>query len=448
MKNIFLLRQNILLQFYIHMAKSKKINILVIGSGGREHAICMKLKDSKRVAKIFCAPGNPGIGEDAINVPIAATSIQSLCDFALAHEIDMTFVGPEAPLLLGIVDLFVKHNLAIVGPTKKAAQIEGSKIFAKKIMKKYSIPTAQFEIFRDSKEALKYLNNCSYPVVLKADGPALGKGVAVCRTMNEAKAFIKKLMNDKIFGQAGSRIIAEEYLEGQEVSFMVATDGEDFVTFLPSQDHKRVFDNDLGPNTGGMGAYAPVPFVRKEMIRRIEREIVKPTMYALKKENAEFQGILYPGIILTKTGPKVLEFNCRFGDPETQPLLSLLKSDLVDIFYAIKNKKIRKITLQWNKGFAVCVVLTAPGYPEKYQKQILIHGLRDHKKVKIFHSGTAVHNGDIVSWGGRVLGITAVGRTLQNAMTQTYNSIGKKGVYFAGMQFRRDIGKKGLMLGK
>lgn len=421
------------------------MNIFIIGSGGREHALVWKLAQSKRVKHIYCAPGNPGIGQIAINVPITATDIPELLRFAKEKKIDLTMVGPEAPLLFGIVDLFEKHGLPIVGPTKEAAQIEGSKIFSKRLMKKYGIPTAAFETFHTTKEALSYVRNQTFPLVIKADGPALGKGVAVCQSEKEAEQFIRELMEDRAFGAAGSRIIVEACLTGPEVSFMVATDGNDFVSFLPAQDHKRICDDDKGPNTGGMGAYAPVSFVDAAMIRSIEKIIVEPTLNAMKKEGAPYQGVLYPGLILTKDGPNVLEYNCRFGDPETQPLMTLLETDLVDVLEAIQKKRVKTLKLQWKKGAAACVVLTSKGYPGVYEKGVPIDGLDAAVKEKsavVFHAGTKKKNDRIVTDGGRVLGVTAWGNTMTAALDRAYALVGPQGIHFSGMHYRKDIGRK------
>lgn len=428
------------------------MKILVIGSGGREHALVWKIAQSKKVKKIYCAPGNPGISDYAQNVPIEVTQFDKLVQFAKDEAIDLTFVGPEIPLIEGIVDIFQKNRLVIVGPTKKAAQIEGSKVFAKKLLRKYGIPTAKFEVFSNYLTAIEYLGTQSYPIVIKASGQAAGKGVLVASNKKEAMQFLKSVMVDRIFGLSGIQVVIEEYLEGLEVSFMVATDGKDFVSFLPSQDHKRVFDDDRGPNTGGMGAYAPLPFVNKKLIQRIEEEIVKPTLKAMNKEEAIYQGILYPGLILTNDGPKVLEFNCRFGDPETQPLMALLKTDLLDILLAIKNKQVGKLKVKWHKGASICVVLTSKGYPRKYESGKEILGLPHSSSTRpglgetltIFHSGTKYDNNRIVTNGGRVLGITARDKNLRLAIKTVYKYVGKKGIYFSGMHYRKDIGKKGL----
>lgn len=422
------------------------MKVLVIGSGGREHALIWKIAQSKRVGKIYCAPGNPGTNQLAENIPIQIGQLDQLAKFAKDEKIDLAVVGPEAPLIDGLVDLFKKHKLSIIGPSKAAAQIEGSKVFAKKLMLKYKIPTADFSIFDDYAFAQVYLKSQKYPLVIKADGQCAGKGVAVCRSFADANKFLKLLMFDKIFGQSGSKVIIEECLVGQEVSFMLASDGTDFVSLLPSQDHKRISDGDRGPNTGGMGAYTPIPFVNKGMINRIEKEIVGPIIKALREEGCIYTGILYPGLILTKDGPKVLEFNCRFGDPETQPLMFMLKSDIIDLFNAIIGKKLKNLKLKWYDGSAVCVVLTAKGYPGEYEKGEEILGLGQFDqldKLYAFHAGTKHIDGKIVTNGGRVLGVTARGTDLKYAIKKVYKYIGEDGVHFSGMHFRKDIGEKG-----
>ena len=421
----------------------KRLKILVIGSGGREHALVWKLSKSDKITKIYCAPGNAGTEEFAENIAINPSNIRELLNFAKVNSIDLTFVGPEGPLIAGIVDKFKKKSLNIVGPSKKAARIEGTKVFAKKLMAKYAIPTAKFKIFTDYKKAKKYLKSQIFPQVLKADGQCLGKGVLVAKNFNQAEKFLDVLMIKKIFAQAGSKVIIEECLTGQELSFMVVTDGKNFISLLPSQDHKRIFDNDHGPNTGGMGAFAPVPLVGSSLIKKIEKEIVKPTLSALEKEGCRYSGILYPGLILTKQGPKVLEFNCRFGDPETQPVLSLLKTDLIDILLAIQKRQIHKLKLSWNKGYAVCVVLASKGYPANYQKGFPIF-ITGTKNVTVFHSGTNKIGNKFITSGGRVLGVTGIGSSLFQAIKNTYKAVGAKGVHFKGMYFRRDIGAKGL----
>ncbi len=404
------------------------MKILVIGSGGREHALVWKIAQSTRVKKIYCAPGNPGTSEIAENVPIQINELDKLIRFGKKKKINLTIVGPEAPLIDGIVDLFKKNNLQIIGPSKKAAQIEGSKVFAKKLMLKYKIPSADFAVFDDYTFAQSYITNQKYPLVIKADGQCAGKGVAVCKNVHEAQIFLKSLMKDRIFGISANKVIIEECLVGQEVSFMLASDGMSFVPFLPSQDHKRVNENDVGANTGGMGAYTPLPFLDKRLVKRIESEIVEPVLNALKKEGVTYEGILYPGLILTKNGPKVLEFNCRLGDPETQALMFMLKSDIVELFQAIIDKNLKDFKLQWFDGSAVCVVLTAKGYPGEIEKGKIINGLS--KNITAFHSGTKFVSNKFVTNGGRVLGIAARGKNLKDAINNVYKQIGKKGLTY------------------
>ena len=431
------------------MTKIKSMKILIIGSGGREHALGWKIKQSPLVSKIYFAPGNPGTKQIGKNVSIEVTNIQRLLKFAKGKKIDLTVVGPETPLVLGISDVFKKEKLKIFGPSKKAAQIEGSKTFSKQLMKKYKIPTAEYFSFNNFSEANKYLQHAKYPQVIKADGLSLGKGVAICKNRKDAEKFLKQLMVDKIFGGSGEKIIIEECLYGQEISFMVITDGKDFLSFLPSQDHKRLNENNQGPNTGGMGAYTPVPFLDKKLIKQIEKEIIIPTIKAMAKEGCLYQGILYPGLILTKEGPKVLEYNCRFGDPETQPLMMSLESDLIEIILAQQKGNLKNKKLIFKKGFSIGVVLASAGYPEEYKKgdQIIGLGKVNDKDVQIFHAGTKEVDKKIITNGGRVLSITAKSITLDETIKKAYQYIGKKGVYFKGMQYRKDIGKNGLIFG-
>src|SRR3989338_8811762 len=414
------------------------MKILIIGSGGREHALGWKIKQSPLVEKIYFAPGNPGTKKIGENISIEVSDIKNLLKFARSNKIDLTVVGPETPLVLGIADIFKKEKLKIIGPSKRASQIESSKTFAKQLMKKYKIPTAEYFSFDDFNDAKNYLQHAKYPLVIKADGLCLGKGVAVCKNRKKAEKFLSELMIDKTFGPSAKKIIIEECLYGQEVSFMVITDGKDFLSFLPSQDHKRLIDNNQGPNTGGMGAYTPVPFVDKKLLKKIEKEIVAPTIKGMAKEGCLYQGILYPGLILTKEGPKVLEYNCRFGDPETQPLMMLLKSDLLEIFQAQLKKQLKNKKIIFKKGFSVGVILASAGYPGDYKKGDQIYGLNDVKdeKVQIFHAGTKELDKKIVTNGGRVLSITSHGESLTETIQKTYQQIGKKGIHFKGMQYR------------
>src|SRR3989344_3946148 len=378
------------------------MKILIVGLGGREHALGWKIKQSPLVSKIYFTPGNPGTRIIGENVAIEPTDIKGLLNFAKSKKIDLTVVGPETPLVMGITDVFKKEKLKIFGPSKLASQIEGSKIFAKQLMKKYKIPTAEYFTFNNFKKAEDYLQKAKYPLVIKADGLSLGKGVAVCKNKNDSKKFLKQLMVDKIFGGSGENIIIEECLFGQEISFMVITDGKDFLSFLSSQDHKRLITNNQGPNTGGMGAYTPVPFVDKKLLKQIEKEIVAPTIKAMAKEGCLYQGILYPGLILTREGPKVLEYNCRFGDPEIQPLMMSLESDLVEILLAQQKNKLKNKKLIFKKGFSVGVVLASTGYPGDYKKGDQIIGLDkvNDRNVQIFHAGPKEIDKKIITNGG------------------------------------------------
>lgn len=426
----------------------KDKTILIIGSGGREHALGWKLSQSPQVKQVYFAPGNAGTKEIGENVAIGINEFEKLAAFVKINKINLTVVGPETPLVSGIVDFFKKEKLAIIGPSKKASQIEGSKIFAKKLMRKYKIPTAKYFAFTNFNEAEKHLEKAKYPLVIKADGLCAGKGVAICKNKKDGKIFLKQLIVDKIFGSSGEKIIIEEYLTGPEVSFMVITDGKNYISLLPSQDHKKLLNKDQGLNTGGMGAYTPLPFVNKKLVEKIEKEIVEPTLYGMEKEGCLYEGILYPGLILTKEGPKVLEYNCRFGDPETQPLMMQLKSDLYEIFQVLLKNKLKNKKLIFKKGFSISIVLASTGYPNHYEKGKNIFGLdiKKNNNLQIFHSGTKEINNKITTNGGRVLAVTAHGNTLREAMKKSYQAIGKKGIYFEGMQFRTDIGKKGLIL--
>lgn len=422
------------------------MQILIVGSGGREHALAWKIAQSKLVDKIFCAPGNGGISQLAECVDIKADDIFGLLEFARKEKIDLTVVGPEVALSLGIVDEFQKAGLKIFGPNKKAANLEASKIFAKELMAKYKIPTAEFKVFDDPDSAKKYIEKISKPCVIKADGLAAGKGVIVAKTLDEVKNAINLMMQDKIFGEAGKKIIIEECLEGQEVSILVITDSKEAVALASAQDHKRVFDNDLGPNTGGMGAYSPAPIVTVELLKEIMEKIIYRTIDGLVKEGIDYRGVLYAGVMLTKDGPKTLEFNVRFGDPETEAMLPRLKSDLVEVMLATCEGKLSKIrTLEWDNRACVCVVCAAGGYPGNYAKDKEINGLDQIAKtedVVIFHAGTNKVGNKILTSGGRVLAVTGLGATIKEAINKTYVAIEK--INFEGMHYRKDIGKKAL----
>lgn len=420
-----------------------KKRILVIGSGGREHTIGWKLSLSPLVGELFFAPGNGGTSALGENVPLKAEDREGLLKWAKEKKPDITIVGPEIPLSLGIVDLFQKNNLSIFGPTTKAAEIETSKAYAKYFMNKYNIPTAKFAVFDTSKKAHAYADSVAYPVVVKASGLAAGKGVLVPENRDETHAAIDRVLVQKEFRDAGDEVVIEERLKGEEVSVLVFTDGKTIALMPPTQDHKRLLDHDRGPNTGGMGAYAPTPLCTKEQLAQIKELAVMPAISGLKKEGRQFVGVLYAGLMLTKEGPKVLEFNCRLGDPETQVILPLLETDLVEIIEACVKGNLDKLKIRWKKASALGVVLAAKGYPGDYQKGMGISGIgraTEFSGVYAFHAGTAQKNGSLISSGGRVLTITAVGTTLEQAHDNAYGAVAR--VSFDGIQYRTDIGKK------
>jgi phosphoribosylamine--glycine ligase len=421
------------------------MKILVLGGGGREHALVWKLAQSPRVEKIYCAPGNPGVAQLADCVDIALTNAAALRHFAKAQQIALTVVGPEAPLVAGIVDEFEAEGLRIFGPSKQAARLEGSKAFAKELMRKYRIPTAAAEIFTNAQDASAYLETAPIPIVVKADGLAAGKGAIVARTPDEALAAVHRLMRSREFGDAGNQVVIEEFMEGQEVSVLCLTDGKNLCLLPAAQDHKAVFDNDAGPNTGGMGAYAPAPFMTAELLARVENEILRPTIAAMATENRPYRGVLYAGLMLTREGPKVVEFNCRFGDPETQAIVPLIESDLAEAMWRVANGDLGNFELKIAPGWAVSIVLASGGYPGNFEKGILIDGLeRIHDDdVMVFHAGTARdHNGNFLTNGGRVLAVTGVGENFLEAHEKAYCAVAK--IKFAGMHYRRDIGMKAM----
>lgn len=421
------------------------MNVLIIGSGGREHTLVWKLSQSKHVQKLYAAPGNGGIRHLAECIDIKVDNISGLADFASQNKIDLTVVGPELPLVMGITEEFKKRNLNIFGPSKEAAQLEGSKVFAKKLMQKYGIPTAKGEVFNNSKHAIDYIKGIDTPLVVKAEGLAGGKGVSVCNTKEEAVSAITEIMDKRIFGDAGNRVIIEECLQGEEVSILAFSDGERVIPLVPSQDHKRIYDNDQGGNTGGMGAYSPVPTITEELSLQIQKEILEPTIKGMAKEGAPYRGILYAGLMLTGTGPKVLEFNVRFGDPETQVILPRLESDLMEPILATITGDISHLQLQWTERACVCVVLASGGYPEKYEKGFVIEGLDKVGEMEdaiVFHAGTKIDNGKCVTNGGRVLGVTALGNTLEDAIDLSYQAVER--IDFKDKHFRKDIAKRAL----
>lgn len=421
------------------------MKILIIGNGGREHALAWKIAQSPMVKKIFCAPGNPGIAEVAECVDIEAENMDGLYNFAVKQKIDLTVVGPEDALIAGIVDRFRDGHLNIFGPNKRAAIIEGSKVFAKTLMRKHGIPTADFKVFEDLKQAKKHLTTCEFPLVIKADGLAKGKGVFICKTLEEANKHIDDIMKEKIFGHAGNRVVIEEFLSGEEVSILAITDGNTILPLPSVQDHKAVYDGDKGPNTGGMGAYSPVPSITEDMQLSIEENILVPVIHAMKRENRPYKGVIYAGLIITSSGPKVLEFNARFGDPETQVLLMRMKSDLVPLLVSTVKNTLEDIEIEWNDCVSVCVVMASKGYPDNYEKGFPISGLETIKEmdnVQVFHAGTSMKDGKITTNGGRVLGVTALGENVQEAQRTVYGAIQK--LSFKGAHYRRDIGAKAI----
>ena len=421
------------------------MKILVVGGGGREHALVWKLAQSPQVEKIYCAPGNPGIAQTATCVDIPVTNVAAFRNFAKTQQIDLTVVGPEAPLVAGIVDDFAADGLRIFGPSQQAARLEGSKVFAKEIMRKYLIPTAEAKIFSNSQDARAYIERAPAPFVIKADGLAAGKGVIIARSREAALRAVQRLMQTREFGDAGQQVVIEEFMEGQEISVLCLTDGKNLCVLPPAQDHKTVFDNDEGPNTGGMGAYAPAPFMTPALMLRIENEILRPTLAAMALENSPYRGVLYAGLMITQDGPKVVEFNCRFGDPETQAILPLVESDLAEAMWRVANGDLENYELQISPRWAVNVVLASGGYPGSFEKGKLINGLEQirDRETMVFHAGTMLdHDGNFVTNGGRVLAVTGIGDTFLRAHERAYCAVGK--IQFEGMHYRKDIGMKAM----
>ena len=423
------------------------MKLLVIGSGGREHAIVRALKKSPKANEIHVLPGNGGISEDAVCAPIAATDIGGAVAYAKEHGMDFAVVTPDDPLCLGMVDAMEAAGIPCFGPDRRAAEIEGSKVFAKGLMKKYGIPTAAYEVFDNAEEALKYVESAPAPIVVKADGLALGKGVVVAMTREEAAAAVKNAMIDRAFGESGARVVIEEYLEGPEMSVLSFTDGSTLVPMVASMDHKRALDGDEGPNTGGMGAIAPNPYYTPEVAAECMEKIFLPTVRAMNAEGRPFRGCLYFGLMLTKDGPKVIEYNCRFGDPETQAVLPLLKTDLLDVMEAVAAGRLSEINVEWLDKCSCCLVLASGGYPKAYKKGLPISGLTGGQMpgsgVEVFHAGTKkLPDGSLVTNGGRVLGLTAVADTLREAVETAYSAAEKIG--FEDMHYRRDIGARAL----
>ena len=424
------------------------MNLLVIGGGGREHAIIKKLRENKQVKKIYALPGNGGIGEDAQCVPIKATDIEGVLEFAKSHKVDFAAVIPDDPLALGMADKLREMGIPTFGPTAQAAEIESSKVFAKNLMQKYHIPTADYQVFDQAEKAMEYITQKNkYPVVIKADGLALGKGVIIAQDAQGAKEAVEAIMNEKIFGKSGDQVIVEEFLQGPEVSVLSFTDGETLVPMVTSMDHKRAYDGDEGPNTGGMGAVAPNPYYTKEVAQRCMEEIFLPTIRAMKQEGRPFQGCLYFGLMLTEDGPKVIEYNCRFGDPETQVVLPLLKTDLLTIFQAVMEGKLSEQKVEFLDKAACCVILASGGYPKNYYTGLPISGIEEAEQmedVSVYHAGTKMEDGKLLTAGGRVLGVTALADDLAGAMEKAYEAAGK--IHFDNMHYRRDIGRRALSM--
>lgn len=419
------------------------MKVLVIGGGGREHAVCKKLSESKDVTQILCAPGNAGIAQVARCIPeVKATDIEGIVALAKNEKVDFVCVTPDDPLALGCVDRLEEEGIPAFGPTAYAAQMEASKIFSKNLMRKYGIPTAKCEIFTEMDKALAYLDTQEAPIVVKADGLALGKGVVVASTIEEAKNAVIEMMEGGKFGRSGARVLIEECMVGREVTVLCFCDGKTIRPMPASQDHKRIFDGDKGPNTGGMGAFAPSPLYTEEIAERTEKEILIPTLNAMNSEGFTFKGVLYVGLMLTKDGPKVVEYNARFGDPETQVVLPLLESDLFAIMRAVREGRLAEMDIRWKKESAACIVLASGGYPEKYESGKLISGLEDAEAAgaTVYHAGTKKTDAGYVTAGGRVLGVTALGDTLADAVHSAYAAAEK--IHFEGAHMRRDIGSR------
>jgi phosphoribosylamine--glycine ligase len=421
------------------------MNVLLIGTGGREHAIALALSKSKKLSKLYCAPGNPGTKSIAENVSIEISDHKLVVDFCFSNQIDLVVIGPEQPLVDGLSDSLRASSILVFGPSSNAARIESSKVFAKKIMASAKVATASYQEFDIDQfgDAIKYLKHCAYPIVIKADGLAAGKGVIICNYFSEAETAIKQIFVDKIFGNSGNKIIIEEFLTGEEASVFAITDGEDFICLPAAQDHKRIGDNDTGKNTGGMGAYSPAPLITIDLQSQIEKEIIAPTIDALNKSGNKFIGCLYAGLIITKSGPKVIEFNCRFGDPETQAVLPLLDGDFLELLYSAAKGKVDKSSVNYSGGCSVCIVAASGGYPDKFEKGFEITGLNlNDENIIIYHAGTLERDGKIYTNGGRVLGVTSVidSNDLREAKRIAYKAIDK--ITFEGKYYRKDISDK------
>lgn len=421
------------------------MKILIVGSGGREHALAWKIAQSPLATKIFAAPGNPGIARHADCVRVAADDVPAIVRFARDEKVDLAVIGPEAPLAAGVVDALGKHGIMAFGPTKGAAELEGSKAFAKEVMRKHAIPTARGRAFADEQAAHAYINELESAMVVKADGLAAGKGVIVCDSKAEAHEAVMRIMGEREFGAAGDSVVIEERLQGEEASVLAFTDGKAIMPMESAQDHKPAYDGDEGPNTGGMGAYSPAPVVTREVFSEVEERVLVRAVHGMNRERRRFRGVLYAGIMVTKAGPMVLEFNVRFGDPETQPLLMRMKSDIVPLLMACATGELHKQSIEWRPGAAVCVVMASGGYPNKYEKGVPIEGLdafEGRKDLAVFHAGTRKEGGRIVTDGGRVLGVTALGDTIADAQRKAYEAV--ESIRFDGVHYRRDIGDKAI----
>jgi len=421
------------------------MKILVVGGGGREHALVWKIAQSPLVKKIYCAPGNPGIAKLAECLPIKADEIGKLLEFAWEEKIDLTVVGPEQPLSLGIVDTFENHDLKVFGPRQNAAYIEGSKAFSKDLMRKYNVPTAAYGVFTEVAAAEEFIDRTGVPIVVKADGLAAGKGVIIARTREEAVATVRDMLSGEAFGSAGSRVVIEEFLTGEEASFLAITDGVNIIPLASAQDHKAIFDNDLGPNTGGMGAYSPAPVVTEAIHQIAMSDVLRRTVDGMAAEGRPYRGVLYAGLMIKDGVVKTLEFNARFGDPECQPLLMRMKSDIVPVLLAVANGDLSGVGIEWHDKAAVCVVMSSEGYPGDYRKGDVIKGLdavSAQEDVYVFHAGTVQKDGRCVTSGGRVLGVTALGGTVEEAISRAYGAV--EAISWDGAHYRKDIGKKAL----
>ncbi|KAA0889019.1 phosphoribosylamine--glycine ligase [Oryzomonas rubra] len=424
------------------------MKVLVVGGGGREHALVWKIAQSPLVTKVFCAPGNPGIGELAENLPIRVDELDKLLAFARSEGIGLTVVGPEQPLSLGIVDLFEEHGLKVFGPRKNAAIIEASKAFSKDLMQKYGVPTAAYGVFTEVGPAEAFIDRTGVPIVVKADGLAAGKGVIIAQTRDEAVEAVRDMLSGNAFGSAGSRVVIEEFLTGEEASFLAITDGTNIIPLASAQDHKAVFDGDKGPNTGGMGAYSPAPVVTQAVHDTAMAEVLRRTVDGMAAEGRPYRGVLYAGLMVKDGRVKTLEFNARFGDPECQPLLMRMKSDIVPVLMAVAEGNLAGRSIEWHDKAAVCVVMASEGYPGDYRKGDAISGLDKAAELDdmvVFHAGTAAKDGACVTSGGRVLGVTALGATVQQAIERAYQGVGR--ITWQGVQYRTDIGKKALNRG-